>query len=519
VRRLSIVVCLSLLVACGRREAPAPAAKPPSPIPEAQTKSLESPPPAPPPSAPVARDLDAIAETKELRVLFTFNSTGYFIYRGAAMGYEYELLERFAREQRLRLKPVVVRDSRELFDKLNAGEGDVVAAQITPGADEKRVAFTTGLYETAPALVQRTGSPPTSPSADVNAALARERRETRDPQPVTVRARLIATPSELAGQKVHLPQTSPYRHRLLELNEELTQDIEVVEVDATSDKLIQQLSEGDIAYTVAAENVAALRAGEYTNLLVKPMIGPPQRVVWAVRLNAPQLRTRLDEWIAAKRKSGLLAVLYRKYFKDRRGFDRRAASRYLTAETGRLSPFDDWFREYAPIPGWDWRLVASQAYQESRFNPAARSWAGASGLMQIMPATARELRINAADPRQSIEGGCRYLWKLDQRWERIRPESERIKFILASYNVGYGHVEDARRLAEKFGDDPDKWVDVSYWLIRKSKRSVYSDPVVKYGFARGTEPVAYVDLILDRYEHYKAFVVEEERPAEPEPPR
>ena len=325
-----------------------------------------------------------------------------------------------------------------------------------------------------------------------------------------MRARLVATPAELAGQPVHLPQTSPYRRRLLELNDELTQDIEVVEVDATSDRLIQQASEGDIAYTVAAENVAALKAGEYTNLVIKPAIGPPQQVVWAVRTNAPALRAKLDEWLAARRKSGLLAVLYRKYFKDRRGFVQRAASKYLTAETGRLSPYDDLFREYAKIPGWDWRLVASQAYQESRFNANAKSWAGARGLMQIMPATARELRVNPGDPRQSVEGACRYLWKLDQRWKSIEPERERIKFILASYNVGYGHVEDARRLAEKFGDDPGKWSDVAYWLIRKSKRSVYNDPVVKYGFARGTEPVAYVDLIMERHEHYKAFVVNDE---------
>jgi membrane-bound lytic murein transglycosylase F len=516
VRAWLLLSMLLAVAACGKRDSdPVPKPAPP-PAREAQTKSMEALPPAPPPTPPIARDLDVIAEAKELRVLFTFNSTGYFVYRGATMGYEFELLDRFAKDHELHLKPVVVRDSRELFDKLNDGSGDVVAAQITPGAKETRVAFTSGLYETAPVVVQRKATPPATPSKEVNAALARERVETRDPQAVVVRARLVATPSELAGTRVHLPQTSPYRHRLIELNEELTQDIEVVEVDATSDKLIQQLSEGDIAYTVAAENVAALKAGEYTNLVVQPVIGPPQQVVWAVRTNAPQLRAKLDAWIAAKKKSGLLAVLYRKYFKDRRGFTQRAASKYLTAETGRLSPYDDWFREYARIPGWDWRLVASQAYQESRFNARARSWAGAAGVMQIMPATARELRVNPNDPRQSIEGACRYLWKLDQRWSKLKPESERIKFILASYNVGYGHVEDARRLAEKFGDDPDEWNDVAYWLIRKSKRTVYNDPVVKYGFARGTEPVAYVDLILERYEHYKAFVVDE--PSEPETP-
>jgi membrane-bound lytic murein transglycosylase F len=190
------------------------------------------------------------------------------------------------------------------------------------------------------------------------------------------------------------------------------------------------------------------------------------------------------------------------------------ASRYLTSETGRLSPYDDLFREYAKIPGWDWRLVASQAYQESRFNPRARSWAGATGIMQIMPRTARELRVNPRDPRQSIEGACRYLWKLDDQWKKEIPrESERIKFILGSYNVGMGHVQDAQRLAKKHGDDPGKWDDVGYWLIRKSKRAVYNDPVVKYGFARGTEPVTYVDLILDRFEHYKAFVRDEPEPS------
>ncbi|HEY0160212.1 MAG TPA: transporter substrate-binding domain-containing protein [Thermoanaerobaculia bacterium] len=501
------LAALLLVLACGGPPAEKPAA--PSPAPpraETRTKSIESAPPAPPSQPPVARDLPAIVEAKQLRVLFTFNSTGYFVYRGATMGYEYELLSIFAREQGLKLKPVVVRDSRTLYDALNAGEGDIIAAQLVAGTKETRVAFTSGLYETSPVVVQRKDGVPTSTSADVAQAQARERVETPDPQSVRIRARLVAEPSQLAGERVHLPQTSPYRPRLVELNDELTQDIEVVEVDASTDRLIQQLSEGDIAYTVAAENVAALRAGEYTNLVVRPTVGPPQQVAWAVRTNAPALRAKLDEWIAAKRKSGLLRVLYVKYFEDRRAFVKRAASRYLTAETGRLSPYDDLFREYARIPGWDWRLIASQAYQESRFDARARSWAGAAGLMQIMPATARELRVNAADPRQSVEGACRYLWKLDQRWKAIEPEEERRKFILASYNVGLGHVEDARRLAGKNGDDPDSWEDVAFWLIRKSKRAVYNDPVVRYGFARGTEPVAYVDLILDRFEHYKAFV-------------
>ena len=506
VRAGATLICV-LLLACGKPEQKA--AAPPSP--PADVKALESKAPKDPVIEPIARDLPEIAADKTLRVLFTFNSTGYFVYRGETMGFEYELLSRFARESQLRLVPVMVRDSTRIFEQLNRGEGDVVAAQIVASLNENEVLLTSGLYETSPVVVQRKpGDPGAGQPAAVSTALERERIETPDPQDVRIRARAVATPAELGGLPVHMSRSSPYRRRLVELNDELSDDIIVVEVDDSTDRLIQRLSEGDIRFTVAAQNVASLKATEYANLVVKPVIGPPQQVRWSVRRNAPQLQAALNSWLERQRQKGLLKILYKKYFEDRRGFVRRAASRYLTEKTGTLSPYDNFFRQYSKIPGWDWRLVASQAYQESRFNPSARSWAGAQGVMQIMPATARELRVNPRDPRQSIEGACRYLWKLDNRWKNvITDEKERIKFILGAYNVGLGHVEDARRLAEKNGDDTMKWEDVAYWLIRKSKREVYNDPVVRYGFARGTEPVNYVESIIDRFEHYKSFVTEE----------
>jgi membrane-bound lytic murein transglycosylase F len=135
--------------------------------------------------------------------------------------------------------------------------------------------------------------------------------------------------------------------------------------------------------------------------------------------------------------------------------------------------------------------------------------------MQIMPRTAKSLKVNANDPRSSVEAACRYLWQMDETWKKsIANEDERIKFILASYNVGLGHVQDAVRLAEKYGDNPKSWNDVAYWLVRKSKRNVYNDPVVKHGYARGTEPVAYVDEILARFENYRQFVKDELPPVD-----
>lgn len=490
------IVALALLAACGSPERPTPSRQVPQPPAhpvDQAPKTLDSAPTAEPKAEPIERDLDALREAKTLRVLFTFNSTGYFIYRGETMGYEYELIRRFADAQKLTLKPVVVRDSKTLITALNRGDGDIVAAQLVRPASDPDVVYSAGLYSTSPVLVQRNPAKPAP-----------------EPAPVTVRAKLVAAPSELAGQRVHVPRSTPYRMRLVELNAELSNEIDVVEVDESSDRLIQELAEGAIGYTVAAENLAALKTSEYTNLVIKPLLGPPEQIAFAMRRNSPQLAAALDAHIEAARKSGLMAVLYRKYFLDRRAHITRGGSPYLTAETGRLSAYDDLFREFAKVPGWDWRLVAAQAYQESKFNPNAHSWAGAVGLMQLMPRTARELRVNPRDPRQSVEGAARYLWKLDQYWsDSISDEDQRVCFILASYNVGLGHVEDARRLATKHHDNPDAWDDVAYWLVRKSKREVYNDPVVKYGFARGSEPVTYVGLILQRYENYKEFVTAE----------
>jgi membrane-bound lytic murein transglycosylase F len=485
---------LLLIVACSRDGGRSERAGAAQPVP----KPLEAKPASAPVAAPVVRDLEQIAEEQVLRVLFTFNSTGYFVYRGETMGYEYELLSRFARESGLRLQPLVVRDSKLLFERLNRGGADIVAAQLVAAPDEDEVLMTDTLYSTAPVVVQRgPGGPAKGQSGTVRRATEREAREA-EAAPIMVQARLVSRPGELAGTAVHLTRVSPYRRRLLELNTELADDIEVVEVDETTDKLISRLAEGGIDYTVAAENVAALRTGEYSNLIIKPAIGPPQPIVWGVRKTSPRLHQVLNQWIASERQSGRLEILYRKYFLDRRGYNRRAASPHMASETGRLSEYDDAFQSGARIPVWDWRLIAAQAYQESRFDPKARSWAGAVGLMQIMPRTARELKVNPLDPRASVTAACQYLRRLERSWQsRVVDRAERIKFALASYNVGLGHVQDAVRLAEKNGD---------YWLIRKSKREVYNDPVVQFGFARGTEPVNYVDNILSRWDHYRETV-------------
>jgi membrane-bound lytic murein transglycosylase F len=382
-------------------------------------------------------------------------------------------------------------------------------------SDTSRVVFTSALYDTDPVVVQREAP---VVDAEIGPARAEPRPDkappvVRDllPDSLTFSARLITRPNELAGKAVHVQGESALADQLIELSDRITGDIVVVEVDndTSAEMLVRDVSRARINLAIAPENVAQLQEDYFSNIIVLPTIGPPQEVVWAVRKTSPALQDSLNAWIEDEANERRFALMYQKYFADRNGYRERVQSEYLTSETGVLSPYDALLQQYADSIRWNWLLLGSQMYQESRFKPQAQSWAGAQGLMQLMPPTARQFGVrDANDPEDNVRGAVKFIEWLTNYWDDIiLDENERLKFILASYNTGHGHVEDARRLAEKYGDDPNLWEEVAYWLLQKSKAEVYNDPVVKYGFARGLEPVLYVRHILDRYEHYRQFVV------------
>ena len=461
-----------------------------------------------PPSEPVRRDLAEIRERGTLTVLAPYNSTTYFVYRGEPFGYEYELLREFAASQGLKLKMVVVTDPKSLLPLLNEGEGDVAAARLIPTPEgEAQAAFTRALYQTEPALVQQEAAP----EAATKVAEKAMAPGPADPTPeVDIPARLVTHPKQLAGKRVDLPEKSPYQRTLVELADEISGDIHVVELGQIQDEVLaQKIARGEVEFTVMQANLAELKEAEFSNLKVRPVVGRKHGVAWAARKNSPELLAALNTWIEDAQNAGLFQRMYRKYFVDMRGYIERATSDFLTSSTGKLCPYDDLLKRHAPLVGWDWRLLASQMYQESRFKPNAKSWAGAAGLLQLMPGTARQVGVrDPYDPEDNVGGAVRYIKWLNGFWdERITDEGERLKFILASYNTGAGHVEDAQRLASKYGGDPLRWEDVAYWLLQKSTQKYSSDEVVKFGFCRGLEPVNYVEHILRRYDHYKEFVV------------
>ncbi len=456
---------------------------------------------------PVRRDLNEVKTGGTLTVLAPYNSTTYFIYRGEPFGYEYELLQAFAREEGVALKMIVVTERKSLYALLNSGEGDIATGRLIPTPeDEANVAFTRALYRTEPALVQQEAPP----------AAAGKAEKALQPGPadqlpeMDIEARLITRPAQLAGKTVTVPEKSPYHHTLVELADEISGDIHVVEWggEIQDEALAQKVARGEVQFTVMQENLAQLKEAEFKNLKVRPVVGRSHSVVWAVRKNSPELLAHLNEWIERKQNGTLFDRLYKKYFIDHRTYIERMASEYLTSATGKLCEYDELLKRFAPEVDWDWRLLAAQMYQESRFKPDARSWAGAQGLLQLMPATAKQYGVrNPLDPEDNVQGAVKFLAWLDRYWqERIPDEGERLKFILASYNAGAGHVDDAQRLTEKYGGNPDSWDDVSYWLLQKSTHQYATDPVVKFGFCRGLEPVNYVSFILERFEHYKQFV-------------
>lgn len=223
---------------------------------------------------------------------------------------------------------------------------------------------------------------------------------------------------------------------------------------------------------------------------------------WAVQEGNTSLATALNNWF----KPDMVAQISREqeYILSARSIRRHIYSPMLNSKRGVISQYDHLFKQYANIAGMDWRLMAAQCYQESCFDPQAQSWAGACGLMQIMPSTARELGLpteHLFHPQKNIEAAARYLQKLQGKFYDV-PPSQRIFFVLAGYNGGTQHVRDAMRLTKKYGGNPGDWAQVGQYVLKLRQAAYYTDPVVSAGYMRGDETFDYVNRIYERYKKY-----------------
>jgi len=435
--------------------------------------------------------LEEIREEGALKVVTEYNSISYFLYRGQPLGFQFELLQELANHMNLALEVSVSNDLEKNFNDLQEGSVDLIAMNLTVTSSRKQyVDFTRPLLQTRQVLVQRKPE-----------HWEKMNQGQQD-------AAMIRNQLDLEGKVVYVQAASVYEARLRSLSNEIGGGINIREVNLESERLIHRVAMEEIDYTVCDENVGLVNATYYPQLDVGTAISFPQHVAWAVHPGSDSLRKAIDQWITDFRMTDKYALLYHKYFTNRHSY-RSIHSEYYTLESGKISPFDEVIKKESERIGWDWRLLASVVYQESRFNPEAVSWAGAFGLMQLMPVTAKSYGITVdSPPEEQIRAGASFIKWLDERLDDIITDpEERIKFILASYNIGLGHIQDARRLAELYDSDPNIWFDsVDKWLLKKSEPEYYTNHVVRYGFARGIETYNFVRDILERYEHYKNIV-------------
>ncbi len=439
-------------------------------------------------------DLPEIRERGELVAITSYSPISYFIYHGQPMGYEYELLQLLGEHMDLPVNIKLARGIGEMIEMLEEGEGDLIAYSLTVTANRReRLAFTEPMNVTQQVIVQR------KPDDWQQMRLHEIENE------------LIRSAIDLDGKTIHVRKGSAYVTRMEHLSREIGGEIEIIEApgEVTTEELIRMVAEGEIEYTISDENIASINAAFYRNIDIETPVSLPQQTAWAVRPTSPELLETINAWLLKAQNDADYYVIYNKYYENRRAFSSRYASDYFPITGGSISPYDEILREQSEQINWDWRKLAALVYQESQFRPRARSWAGAVGLMQLMPRTAREFgATDPYNPEQNIQAGVKFLQWLDDYWrEHIEDEEERLKFVIASFNVGQGHVQDARRLAEKYDADPDIWNDnVERFMLKKSNPDYYNAEVVSFGYASGIEPVTYVENIYNLYEHYKKFI-------------
>ena len=419
-----------------------------------------------------------------LNVGTLYSPTGFFILKGDTMGYDYDRICDFARSHGIAVRFKVARSMPDLLKMLDKRMVDVLACEIPVTAEYKsRVLHCGAVNETYQVLVQHSG------------------------------VGLIHDVTELIGRDIYVEKGSKYESRLRNLDNEVGGGINIHTVEgeaALPTELIQRVSKREIPFTIVDSDIAQMNLTYYDSINIQLRVGFEQRSSWAVSKRNQWLADSINQWAASSNAQEYSKQILKHYFEMNRGPkpDSVKVDTLAVTPPGGISPYDHVFKQYAQEMGWDWRLLAAIAYSESGFDPNATSWMGARGIMQVMPKTARSFGVenesDLANPEVSIRVASKILKELDGIMRSRTGAEDRIKFVLAAYNAGSGHVTDAIALARKYELDPRVWSEnVEQAMLWKMDPEYYNDSVCSNGYCRGTEPVDYVVKVLNCYENYK----------------
>jgi membrane-bound lytic murein transglycosylase F len=437
-------------------------------------------------------DFGDVTKKGKLVVATGNNSTDYFLYKGEPMGFQFELLQELGNYLGVKVEVLVCNNPSENISLLKDGECDVIASSWNfTGKSDSLLVNSVPLIESDLILVQRK-------SSDLILGVSGSENT------------IIRDVQELRGKSVYVPIKSTQALMLRQLDKEWGDQVHVYEMPQyTQEKLIELVAKGDLDYTICNSILVRSLRNIYPELDFTTVVKKSEPIVWNFRKSSPQLAEKVNHWLAEFTNSTKFTLLTEKYFNNNSKLSLK--NRYTAINESQISVFDELIKKHSSSINWDWRLLASLIYQESRFKPSVKSHRGAWGLMQMMPSTQQYFGIDStASPERQIQAGVRYIKFLDNEFaKQIKDPQERINFILASYNIGPGHILDAQKIAVKLGKNPLRWFNnVDSCLLSKSDPQHYRDPNILFGYCKGKETYAFVQEVITRFHHYKNVATE-----------
>ena len=395
----------------------------------------------------------------------------YYIYRDTPMGFEYDLTKAFSDYLGVELK-ILATTWEGLIEALKHGKGDLIAASMTITPSRAKFVDFSDEYL----------------GIQQKVVLHAENHQIKEKE-------------DLDGKTIHVRRGTSYEERLTALKDE-GMDLEIMlSEDTPTEELIERVAQREIEVTIADSNIALLNRRYYPDIKISFPIEGPESLGWAVRKGEKALLDKINEFFKKIKKDGTFSKIFEKYYANVEIFDYVDLKKFHKRIETRLPQYEKIIRNEAQTFGFDWRLIAAMIYQESHYDPMARSFTGVEGIMQLTQNTAKEMGVkDRRDPEQCIKGGVKYLGNLYKRYNEAK-DPDRLLISLASYNVGHGHIKDAQKMAQERNLDPNRWsvLEKTLPLLRYPK--YYKK--TKHGYCRGTEPVRYVKRILTYYDILK----------------
>ncbi|WP_340105339.1 transglycosylase SLT domain-containing protein [Rhodohalobacter sp. 8-1] len=444
-------------------------------------------------SEPVQRDLAEIEKRGTFRMITYYSSNTYFLNQGIEVGFEYELIREFTRENDLALEVVIVGADENPFELLNSGDGDVIAANYTITPERREIVDFTRPYNLVDQILVF--------STELS------------PIPKTL--------EELVEREIPISvrRNSSYYTKLSELQDQgYDLNIQMLPSELDTEAALVEVAQGNLMATVADDNMFDATNRYMDGLFPGPTIAENDTIAWAVRSNAPDLKNEMNKFLykhfrftqdrERPRRSTFLNILRQRYFQEGPQIAQYYNPEWQYQTMGIISPYDEVIKSVSDSLNVDWLMVTAMIAQESEFNPNSKSWAGAVGLMQVIPRFVEVEYEQLYDPVTNIKQGVNIFKEHLEHYSYL-DSTNQVKFALAAYNSGMGHIADARRLVIDQNKNPNEWENVADALLKLMQRRYYQQ--ARHGFARGIETVQYVDEIMNRYRTYETILALSER--------